>query len=242
MSVQSNISRAINITKLKFAYGKNQIPVLDIKNFSLDQGKSMFLYGPSGSGKSTLLNLLSATLSLNIAPQNTGELTVLKQALHLMSNLEKDNFRANNLGVVYQKLNLISYLSVRDNLRLATSFSQTKFDLGRVQHILSMLNLPTQILLKKVSELSVGQQQRVAIARAIVHQPKLLIVDEPTSALDENATERFMTLLFNSISSLNASLLFVSHDMRLASYFDKSIALSDINSAMHSIDALGAFD
>ena len=191
----------------------------------------MFLHGPSGCGKSTLLNLLSGTLSLSVNATNKGNISVLGQSITSMSNTKKDKFRAKELGVVFQQLNLIGYLSVADNIRLANSFSSgtTYFDTERLEQVLTNLNLPLTIINQKASQLSVGQQQRVAIARALFHTPKLLIVDEPTSALDVQSTAKFMQLLLTNTQELAASLIFVSHDLRLATDFDESISLLDIN-------------
>lgn len=231
---------AISIDNLQFAYPKTrggkadraeQTVLLDIPKWHLDAGKTVFLHGPSGCGKSTLLNLLSGTLSLSVNSENQGEIAVLGQAMTTMSNTKKDAFRAKELGVVFQQLNLIGYLSVADNIRLANTFATkgSYFDTQKLERVLTNLNLPMTIVNKKASELSVGQQQRVAICRALFHAPKLLIVDEPTSALDAQSTAKFMQLLLSNTQQLAASLLFVSHDMRLAKDFDQCLALSDIN-------------
>lgn len=239
------MSFAFHIQNLKFAYPNTGVigtlssafpavlPVLDIPDWSIQSGKTAFLYGPSGSGKSTLLNLLSGTLNLTINANNSGRIKVLGETLTTLSGRQKDAFRAKHLGVVFQQLNLIAYLSVRDNLRIANRFAGDgqSFDDEKFKQILNGLNLPTSLIHKKARELSVGQQQRVAIARAMYHEPRFLIVDEPTSALDAQATGQFMDLLLTNTSVLKASLLFVSHDMRLASNFDQSIAMQDINFA-----------
>lgn len=234
------MSRAITIENLQFAYpgkgGKtlnkaHQSIILDIPSWQLEKGKSVFLHGPSGCGKSTLLNLLSGTLGLSVNTSNTGDISVLGQSITTMSNTQKDKFRARELGVVFQQLNLIGYLSVADNIRLANKFStgNTNLDVDKLERVLTNLNLPLTIVNQKASQLSVGQQQRVAIARALFHSPKLLIVDEPTSALDAQSTAKFMQLLLSNTQELEASLVFVSHDMRLADDFDESISLSEIN-------------
>jgi len=245
------MNKAIHITNLKFAYNKQsnnsdsqeQQWVLDIPAWTLPAGQRVFLHGPSGSGKSTLLNLLSGTLALKTQATNSGSIDVLDTPLQSLSNSQKDKFRATRLGVVFQQFNLIGYLSVKDNLLLANQFStaakstqrqssqQVEYSVNeRLQQALTQLNLPMSLLDQKASQLSVGQQQRVAIARAMFHKPDLLIVDEPTSALDAQATAKFMQLLLGNLAT-NASLLFVSHDMRLAQDFDQSLPLSDINRA-----------
>jgi putative ABC transport system ATP-binding protein len=236
------MSTAISIDNLQFAYPKtrgnkpnqsHQSVILDIPKWSIDSGTTVFLHGPSGCGKSTLLNLLSGTLSLSVNAANKGEIRVLGQTITTMSNTNLDAFRAKQLGVVFQQFNLIGYLSVADNIRLANRFATGKaeFDGDKLEQVLTKLNLDIDIAHHKASQLSVGQQQRVAIARALFHEPKLLIVDEPTSALDAQSSAKFMQLLLSNTKRLGASLLFVSHDMRLAKDFDQCLSLSDISHA-----------
>ena len=234
------MSNAITIDNLQFSYpvkkgntanNAHQSVVLDIPSWQIERGQRVFLHGPSGCGKSTLLNLLSGTLSLSVNAANKGDISVLDHSMTSMSNRKKDKFRARELGVVFQQLNLIGYLSVADNIRLANHFSTgiSTLDADKLKQVLTNLNLPLTIIDQKASQLSVGQQQRVAIARALFHAPKLLIVDEPTSALDAQSTSKFMELLLSNAEQLEASLVFVSHDLRLATDFDQCISLSEIN-------------
>lgn len=229
----SQAPNAIEVRDLCFAYQASSL-VLNIPNWTLAQGKTCFLYGPSGSGKSTLLNLLSGTLSLKASAVNNQNtvLRVLGQDINTLSNAQKDRFRAHKMGVVFQRLNLIPYLTVAQNISLSANFTAKKdkaHKAKRLEQVLDNLSLPLDILDQKAQALSMGQQQRVAIARALYHEPELLIVDEPTSALDADATDKFMALLLGNVTTQNASLLFVSHDMRLAKNFDESLPLAEIN-------------
>lgn len=216
----------VDVQHLTFRYNNQQHCVVDIPEFSLKQGEHVFLSGPSGCGKSTLLNLL-----VGLGSTYKGNIEILGQALHTLSPRQRDKFRARHIGVVFQQLNLIDYLSVSDNLQLAASFAGNKgAELDqRCQALMTQLNLTPSLLDMQASLLSVGQRQRVAIARALINQPPLLVCDEPTSALDEANTHRFMQLLMAQARQNNASLLFVSHDQRLASYFDRALNLPDIN-------------
>jgi putative ABC transport system ATP-binding protein len=99
----------------------------------------------------------------------------------------------------------------------------------RIASMLRALQLPSDCILQKASELSVGQQQRVAIARALINKPDVLIVDEPTSALDAAAKDAFMQVLTDTAISSNAALIFVSHDQSLARHFQRIESLTDIN-------------
>jgi putative ABC transport system ATP-binding protein len=89
--------------------------------------------------------------------------------------------------------------------------------------------MPASLITQRADSLSVGQQQRVAIARALINEPEILVVDEPTSALDSTASDAFMTLLLGVSRSNNSTLLFVSHDQRLAMDFDETVCLSELN-------------
>ena len=217
---------AITINQLHFAY--SDTPVLQIESFDMALGERVFLSGPSGCGKSTLLNLLSGTLAQS-DPRDS--IQVLGQSLQVLTARESDQFRARNMGIVFQQFNLIGYLTVAQNIALSTEFHSCdkRQLLAQIPMLLNQLNLPEHILNQTANSLSVGQQQRVAIARAMIHQPKLLIVDEPTSALDEATTDGFMDTLISMSDAAQMSVLFVSHDQRLARYFSRHVALNDIN-------------
>jgi putative ABC transport system ATP-binding protein len=225
---------AILVESLAFSYvcGK---PVIDIKKWHLYKSEHVFLYGPSGCGKSTLLNLLSGIL----APQH-GKVNILNTDITVLKPSKRDRFRAQHIGVVFQQFNLIPYLSVLDNIRLAMHFandnadkdSSYKKNVSMQERIISMLQalqLPADCIQQKASKLSVGQQQRVAIARALINKPDVLIVDEPTSALDASAKDAFMNVLIETATSSNAALIFVSHDQSLANHFERVESLTDIN-------------
>ena len=222
---------AIEIENLTFAYGKGKgsgSPVLDIAHWQVPRGSRVFLRGPSGSGKSTLLNLLSGTL---VAPKGQGQLAVFGQSLNTLSNRGRDKFRAQHTGVVFQQFNLIPYLSVIDNLRLAAHFGRGGDVRVRAERLIEQLKLPKNLLQRPAQALSVGQQQRVAIARALINQPRLLLVDEPTSALDRDARDAFVHLLMESYAGAENTLIFVSHDTTLAQHFPVNADMRDLNRA-----------
>jgi putative ABC transport system ATP-binding protein len=219
---------SISAHKLEFSYASsvNDL-VIDIDHWSVAESEKLFLYGPSGSGKSTLLNLISGVL-----PTKKGEINVLGESLHDMNTKQRDRFRANNIGYVFQQFNLIPYLSAIENIALANHFANKKNKSplrSQIHTLLDRLALPEKNWLKPISQLSVGQQQRIAIARALINQPKLFIADEPTSSLDQQNSELFMSLLMTLCDEYNMTLLFVSHDNSLSHYFDKSQELPLIN-------------
>lgn len=219
---------AINLTDVCFSYPEQpNIPILNIPSWSLEQGESTLIHGNSGSGKSTLLNILNGLL-----PVNNGHVKVLDQHLERMTSRQRDKFRANNIGYVFQQFNLIPYLDAIDNIRLASYFSNaiSKASLNKeIESLLNILNMPEKDWKKPVRQLSIGQQQRIAIARALINKPTLLIADEPTSSLDQKNRDSFMVLLMSIVKEHNITLLFVSHDMSLSQYFTRVESLNDIN-------------
>jgi putative ABC transport system ATP-binding protein len=223
---------AIHIKDLTYTYASKRDkssqnkPVLSIANWEVRRGMSVFLYGDSGSGKTTLLNLFCGILT-----PSDGEITLFGENIAELSNSKRDAFRAKNIGVVFQKFNLIAYLTVFKNIQLSAYFAKQNNNelLERASTLISALNLPSDVLHKKVNQLSVGQQQRVAIARALINQPKLLLVDEPTSALDASARDAFMRLLMDMCNKSNTTLIFVSHDTALGDYFDSKVDLLSLN-------------
>jgi len=211
---------AIQLQNLQFSWHLQQAPVIDIEEWQVAKGEKVFLYGPSGSGKSTLLNLLAGVLT-----PVSGKIHILDQDLTHLSSRKKDKFRAKNLGLVFQQFNLLPYLSVTENIKLAQYFSpgQDKQLLAEISQKLGL----SALLEQKAGDLSIGQQQRVAIARALVNQPQILIADEPTSALDTALRNDFIQLLLSVTQ--DTTVVFVSHDQALAEHFDRQQALADIN-------------
>lgn len=226
---------AINIQDMRYAYGKKQHDyAMQIDSWQVARGEKLFLHGPSGSGKTTLLHLISG-----IIQPSHGSIELLEQDFSTLSGRKRDRFRAKHIGVVFQKLNLIPYLSVMENILLAQHFAQSAFINSRnsaqpdikqhAEDLLTQLNLPVQLLNKSANELSVGQQQRVAIARALINSPEILVADEPTSALDSDARDAFMELLLRCCDSANATLLFISHDRGLMPHFHKQVDIRSLN-------------
>ena len=216
---------AIDITNLEFAYQESAGTVLAIERWAVPAGSSMFLRGPSGCGKSTLLHLICGLL----APSR-GRLHACGQDLQQLRGHARDRFRARHIGVVFQQFNLLPYLTVRDNLRLAEHFSHVSGAMDPVE-LLRRLRLREALLERRAGSLSVGQQQRVAIARAVINRPQLLIADEPTSALDADARDAFVDLMLELAGEGRATVLFVSHDAALARHFDQTADLQTLNTA-----------
>ena len=217
---------AIKISNLQYVWPESDTPIIDIPALQIELGGSVFLQGASGSGKSTLLSLLAGTLKAS-----SGTLQILGTDLTSLSSRRRDRFRAEHIGIVFQQFNLIPFLTVEGNLKLASRFvnqsvSGTEV---RAKQLLESLRLDSAILGRRADRLSVGQQQRVAIARAFINQPEILLADEPTSALDTEARDLFMQLLMSVREATGCTLIFASHDSSLASFFETKIVLKEIN-------------
>jgi putative ABC transport system ATP-binding protein len=217
---------AVQLTGIQFSFGDDhQRPLLDIDQWAVQRGERVLIHGPSGVGKSTLMNILSGLLTCA-----TGEVSVLGKRLDQMSVRQRDQFRADNIGCVFQRFNLIPYLNAIDNIGLANTFSASGNGRWREEAaaLLTALTVHKNSWAKPTSNLSMGQQQRVAIARALINSPEILIADEPTSSLDSENRDNFLSLLMGLIKERDMTLIFVSHDMTLAKYFTRLDALPDI--------------
>lgn len=233
------------LDNVQFTWPGSSQPILDIEKFSIGHGERVFLQGPSGSGKTTLLSLIAAVLK----PQS-GDITVDGVDLNSLSGGQRDQFRVDRIGLVFQQFNLIPFLSVTDNILLPCRFSKrrsldaqsNRASLAQEsQRLLQAMQLPANdFQTRNVTELSVGQQQRVAVARALIGRPPLIIADEPTSALDSDTRKAFLDLLFAEVKAAGSSLLFVSHDAYLAESFDRRIDLREINRVSENAEQLGA--
>lgn len=224
-------TKSILLKDLKFSYkSKNKLPtplVLNIDELVIETGEKVFLYGPSGFGKSTLLNILAGVLEVK-----SGNVEVLGNNLHSISQGARDHLRGENVGYIFQIFNLIPYLNIRENIVLPCLINKKRgagIDFYvQADELIETLGL-TEHALKNVTDLSIGQQQRVAAARALIGNPKLIIADEPTSSLDEKNTTEFMNLLLSEWEKRKFTLVFVSHDSGLKKYFPRTISLPDIN-------------
>ena len=224
---------ALRITDLVFRWPRQAQICLDIARFELAAGERVFLHGASGSGKSTLLGLLGG-----VALPQQGRIELLGTDITRLGSRDRDRFRADHIGFLFQQFNLLPWLPALDNVLLPCTFSARRRERAgadpraEAERLLRHLDLDSASWRKPAGELSVGQQQRVAAARALIGRPEILIADEPTSALDAERQQVFIDLLLQESAAVGAALVFVSHDQRLAGHFDRSIALHDISTAM----------
>lgn len=221
----------VELKDVRFRWPDQSEDLLWIPELTVNKGKHLFIQGPSGSGKTTLLNLLTG---INLP--TSGSVCVLGVPLETLRSTQRDQFRADHLGVIFQQFNLLPYLSLLENVQLPCGFSQRKRqNAGDIRaaavRLLSHLSISDSLLNKPVSKLSVGQQQRTAVARALIGSPEIIIADEPTSALDTANRDRFLELLFRETEEQGGTLIFVSHDQQIARRFERVVDLVQINQA-----------
>jgi putative ABC transport system ATP-binding protein len=228
-----NPALAIDVSGLCFSWDNHE-PLLEIDHLQIKRGARIFIEGPSGSGKSTLLSLIAGV----VTPQK-GTIAINDEFISALNGADRDRFRANHIGFIYQMFNLIPYLSVVENVTLLCRFSlrrrekavarSSSFE-AEAMRLLKSLGLDgASVINKPANKLSVGQQQRVAAARALIGTPEIIIADEPTSSLDTDYRKAFIRLLFQECNPKQTTLIFVSHDTTLANLFDQTIRLADIN-------------
>jgi putative ABC transport system ATP-binding protein len=213
----------LSVRGLRYAWPGAAGDVVALDTLDLAAGATLFVHGASGSGKSTLLGLLAGVL----VPRE-GTITLAGRAWNTLSPAARDRHRADHVGVLFQQFNLLPYLPVLDNVRLALRFSprrRARAAAGAAEALLERMGLPRDTWHRTAGTLSVGQQQRVAAARALVGQPEVVIADEPTSALDAAARDGFMDLLLGQCRDAGSTLVFVSHDERLATRFAQRLAV-----------------
>jgi putative ABC transport system ATP-binding protein len=225
---------AVLIKHLRFKWPDSKNALLTIDQLRLQKNSSLFLQGKSGSGKSTFLSLLAGI----ITPQS-GSIELLENAFSDFNAKDRDMFRANHIGYIFQMFNLLPYLNVVENVMLPCFFSKQRANkIGKsekdyadeARRLLNSVGLSDKTLLnKRPIELSLGQQQRIAACRALIGSPEILIADEPTSSLDAYAQSDFLHLLQEECSKNQITLIFVSHDDRLAQHFNQIAQLDNGN-------------
>ena len=218
----------IKIDSVRFYWSKKSNFNIFVPNLEIKKGEKVLLLGESGSGKTTLLSLMCGFLN-----PLSGNISINGNTINQLSSKTRDEYRADNIGIIFQQFNLLPYANVVDNVLLPLYFSKVRSNnvsnkKEKVIELFKQLRLPDDIAQFRASSLSMGQQQRVAVARALIGNPSLIIADEPTSSLDADAQKIFLNLMFEQISENNSTLLMVSHDKSLSNQFDRLIDINEI--------------
>ena len=204
---------------------KNETTI-DYRDMVFETGKSYMLLGASGCGKSTLLNMIAGILS----PEH-GRIVIDGEDMTKKSQKEKDLFRIQKIGYIFQDFKLIDDMTVTDNLNILRLEGIDTSGAGDVLARLGIAEKKNQ----KIKHLSGGQKQRVAIARALVKRPEIILADEPTGNLNFTIGEQVMRELCEV--SRGKTLIAVTHDDRLAKYFDEIIDMNEITGGMRDATA-----
>ena len=196
---------------------------LGVEEFSANPSEQWVLSGPSGSGKSTLLNILAGEL----IPQ-TGSVMVLETPLHEMSLAQRQDFRIQNIGFIFQDFPLVPYLNAVENVILPY-FINPSITLNaevrtRAEYLLSEMGLSHRQTARP-AQLSQGEKQRVAIARALITNPRLILADEPTAGLDLERSHGVMEYIQELAKELGITLVVVTHEPQMIDRFTNQFSL-----------------
>jgi putative ABC transport system ATP-binding protein len=194
-------------------------PTIALPNLMVAQGGHTLLLGPSGSGKTTLINCIAGLQGVA-----SGRVEVAGANTVAMSARERDRLRGAKLGLVMQRLHLISAMTVRGNLQLAQRLAGSTVDNSRIEQLTRALGIEGKLDCYP-RQLSQGEAQRAAIARALVNKPALLLADEPTSALDDKNCESAIGLLLEQAELHGATLIVATHDDRIKARFSHIVEL-----------------
>jgi len=205
----------IETKSLEFSYDNSF--VFKFPNLKLKSNENLLVLGNSGIGKSTLLHNLAGILR-----PKSGSIKIFDQDISKLSELELDNFRGQNIGIIFQRSHFVNSLTVGENLELAQFLGRNKK--GNIKETLDSLKILDKVN-KKPKELSQGERQRASIALAIINSPKLILADEPTSSLDDTNCSNVIKILKEQALKYQAQLIVITHDSRLKKHFKKSISL-----------------
>lgn len=213
----------LNVQRLSKTYGKgeNQVEALKNVTFTLEQGEFAAVVGESGSGKSTLLNCIGA-----LDTPTSGNIFMDGKDLFSMKEEQRTIFRRRNIGFVFQSFQLVTELTVEQNIMFPILLDYRKPEQSAVEEILEVLGLKDRRH-HLPSQLSGGQQQRVAIGRALITRPKLILADEPTGNLDSKNSQDVMDLLVKASRHYRQSILMITHNNNLTTSVDRVLRVSD---------------
>ena len=203
-----------NISKI-YQSKRGEVRALDDVSLTIKEGEFVVVRGASGSGKTTLLLMLGAMLK-----PDKGTLTIDGEVLNKMSESERNNFRASKVGFVFQMFHLLPYLTVIENVKLASLKEDAD---GEAEKLLSEFGLGGRLTHKPYA-LSAGEKQRTAVARALINNPKILLADEPTGNLDpDNAAEIMKS--FSAFHKKGGTVVVVTHGTEADSFADRIVRL-----------------
>ena len=204
--------------KKSFGTGDSHVNVLKGLDLYIEKGEFCVLLGPSGSGKSTLLNIIGG-----IDGADEGSITIEGERLEDMTEKKLSLYRRKHLGYIFQMYNLISNLTVRENIEVGAYLSNHPLDVDELLHTLGLYEHQKKL----PNQLSGGQQQRTAIGRAIVKNPDILLCDEPTGALDYHTSKEILKLIETVNQRYGNTIIMVTHNDAIKDMADRVVKLRD---------------
>ena len=214
------ILRVSGLTKI-YGSGDNEVRALNNISFSVEKGEFLAIIGPSGSGKSTLLHILGG-----VDRPTSGHVWLNGVDVYAQNDEQLAIFRRRQVGLIYQFYNLIPVLTVEENITLPVLMDGRKVNRARLTELIETLHL-TGREHHLPNQLSGGQQQRVSIGRAMMCAPAVVLADEPTGNLDSANSHEIVSLLKQSHTKYNQTLIIITHDESIALQADRIIAIED---------------
>lgn len=206
--------KVLSLQDVEYHYANSEKIVLKKVNADFEKGKLYAIMGRSGAGKSTMLSVLAGldvTSSGKVLYKDTD-----------IRNIDRDKYRAKDIGVIFQAYNLLQNASAVENITLSMSISDIKIKnkKEKAYEILKQVGIDKESANRKILKLSGGEQQRVGIARAISHNPDIVIADEPTGNLDYDTEQKVMQILIDLAHNSEKCVIIVTHSKEVAAYAD----------------------
>ena len=216
---------ALQLEKVRKVYrsGDGEIVAVDRATLEVGDAEIVALVGPSGSGKTTLLSISGGLLS-----PSDGRVVVAGDDISGYDPKRLTKFRRETVGFVFQSVNLVPFLTARENLLVVADFGRRdkKKSAARADQLLDELGLD-QRKANLPAQLSGGERQRVAVGRAFMNEPDLVLIDEPTSALDTKLGEQVMELIVTEVRARDTAAVIVTHDQRMTHHADRILYITD---------------
>ncbi|MDR0703605.1 MAG: ABC transporter ATP-binding protein [Planctomycetaceae bacterium] len=216
----------LEIKNLKKSYllpDGEELPILEIPKWSVEAGEQVVVVGASGCGKTTLLHIIAGILR-----PSSGHVLIDGWDTPILTEAERDQFRARRIGYVFQTFNLLQGFTALENVMIGMTFAGTRSDRHRAKDLLEKVGLGHR-LHHQPAQLSVGEQQRVSVARALANKPKLVLADEPTANVDVGNQQQVIDMLRNTCEEEQVALILVTHAPEVANQFKRVDKLAEIN-------------
>ncbi|MDU3802415.1 ABC transporter ATP-binding protein [Paraclostridium bifermentans] len=209
----------LSLKDVSYRYEGANRDVFNNINIDFEKGKVYGIIGKSGAGKSTLLSLISG-----LDTCKSGEVLHNDKSL---KNIDRDLYRAKDIGVIFQGYNLLLNATAKENILLSMNISNSKQEDKDeyIENLLQSVGIDSDKANRKILNLSGGEQQRIGIARALSHNPDIIIADEPTGNLDNETEEKIMDILVSLAHKHNKCVIIVTHSKKVCSYLDEILGL-----------------